>query len=317
MAFTISKEIRIGLLGVTSLVMLYFGVRFLRGTDFMKRENKFLVIYDEVGGLVEGNPVMVNGLTVGKVDDLRLDPQTQTKILVTLDVNKDIPVGDGTVAQLAASGLLGGKQINLLLGANKKVYEGGETLPSETETDMMANVQSQIKPLLGKADSLEAALMALISDLRITAKQVNKTLATVDETTVQVNGMLKSNDANIQRISGNTADLTQSLKDTEIKVKSLIIKLNTTADSLNKAQLPKTIKTAEKTLASLNTTLTAINQGQGTMGKLAKNDSLYRNLNASSEALTKLLNDFRERPKRYVHFSVFGRKESKDNKPSK
>jgi phospholipid/cholesterol/gamma-HCH transport system substrate-binding protein len=127
----------------------------------------------------------------------------------------------------------------------------------------------------------------------------------------QVNELLIDNQENISGITKNVHTLTSSLTDTEKKVKDLIVKLNTLGDTINKAQLGSALRATQSSLTELTTTLKSVNKGEGTMGQFAKNDSLYRNLNSSSEALAKLLNDFRERPKRYVHFSLFGKKEQK------
>lgn len=298
------------MLAIVTATMIYNGVKFLKGTDFLTRENKFMVVYDNIDGLVVGNSVAINGLAVGRVNKLELDLVTQRRVYVTLDIDKKIPIGNGTVAILANDGLLGGKKINLKLGANSKLFvgDGTDTLVPELEINLMTEATAKLSPMLRRADSLTVGLNDLVNDFRGTVKVLNKTLSSVESSSNTANDLLNANQKNIKSITTNVDGLTASLSDTEKKLKHLISKINVTADSLNKAPFGKTLRSAEKTLNTFNATLSSINNGNGTLGKLAKNDSLYRNLNQNSEALTKLLNDFRERPKRYVHFSLFGRK---------
>jgi len=310
LAFKYTRELKIGMLAIVTATMIYNGVKFLKGTDFLTRENKFMVVYDNIDGLVVGNSVAINGLAVGRVNKLELDLVTQRRVYVTLDIDKKIPIGNGTVAILANDGLLGGKKINLKLGANSKLYvgDGTDTLVPELEINLMTEATAKLSPMLRRADSLTVGLNDLVNDFRGTVKVLNKTLSSVESSSNTANDLLNANQKNIKSITTNVDGLTASLSDTEKKLKHLISKINVTADSLNKAPFGKTLRSAEKTLSTFNATLSSINNGNGTLGKLAKNDSLYRNLNQNSEALTKLLNDFRERPKRYVHFSLFGRK---------
>ena len=301
------------MLAIVTATMIYNGVKFLKGTDFLTRENKFMVVYDNIDGLVVGNSVAINGLAVGRVNKLELDLVTQRRVYVTLDIDKKIPIGNGTVAILANDGLLGGKKIILLLGANSRSFvgDGTDTLLSDKEVNLVAEASAKIAPILSKADTLITSLNSLVKGFKNTSKVLDATLNSVTATSNGVQTMLNSNEQHIASIATNVDGLTASLLDSEKKLKKLIGSLNVTSDSLNKAPFGQTLRSADKTMMSLNITLSNINKGQGTLGKLAKNDSLYRNLNQSTEALTKLLNDFRERPKRYVHFSLFGRKEIK------
>jgi len=313
LAFKYTKELKIGLLAIVTATMLYNGVKFLKGTDFLTRENMFIVVYDNIDGLVVGNLVLVNGMNVGRVSKLELDLVTQKKVYVSVDIDKKIPVGDGTKAVLSNDGLLGGKKIILLMGANSKSYvgDGTDTLLSGKEANLVAEASAKIAPILSKADTLITSLNSLVKGFQNTSKVLDATLNSVTATSDGVQSMLSSNEQHIASIATNVDGLTASLVDSEKKLKKLISSLNVTSDSLNKAPFGQTLRSADKTMISLNSLLSNINKGQGTLGKLAKNDSLFRNLNQSTEALTKLLNDIRERPKRYVHFSLFGRKEMK------
>jgi len=309
-----SKEIRIALFAIIALTMLVTGVKFLRGNGFFDSNSVYVTYFDNVGGLVDGNPIMVRGFTIGKVKKIRIAPNNPNKIEVFLDVEKDIRIPADSKITLASDGLLGGKLLNLEIGKQTTFLAENDVITSTVDGGMLAaigEIGAKVNPIISKADSIAYNLNILIKDFRKTSAILNTTLTSVGTSSNQVNELLIDNQENIGGITKNVNTLTSSLTDTEKKVKDLIVKLNTLGDTINKAQLGSALRATQSSLTELTTTLKSVNKGEGTMGQFAKNDSLYRNLNSSSEALAKLLNDFRERPKRYVHFSLFGKKEQK------
>ena len=309
-----SKEIRIGLFTVIALTMLVMGVKFLKGNGFLSSNVTYFSEFDNVGGLTDGNSVLVRGLGIGRVKKIVINPSNPTKVLVEIEIDKTIKVPTNSRLILASDGLLGGKLLNLEIGNATTFLPENATIPNATEGGMMetfGNIGGKVDPILTKADSIAVTLNLLLKDFRVTSSILNQTLTSVGTSSTKVNDLLAENQQNIKGITGNINTLTSSLTDTERKVKDLMVKLNTLGDTVNKAQIGSALRATQKSLTELTTTLQSVNKGEGTMGQLAKNDSLYKNLNASSEALAKLLNDFRERPKRYVHFSLFGKKEKK------
>jgi phospholipid/cholesterol/gamma-HCH transport system substrate-binding protein len=309
-----SKEIRIGLFAVVALTMLVMGVKFLKGNGFLSSNATYFSEFDNVGGLTEGNSVSVRGLAIGRVKSIVINPTNSSKILVEIEIDKNIKVPTNSRLVLAADGLLGGKLMNLELGNATTYMPENASIPNITDGGMMetfGSIGGKVDPILTKADSIAITLNLLLKDFRVTSAVLNQTLSSVGTSSNKVNDLLVDNQQNIKGITGNINTLTNSLTDTEKKVKDLMVKLNTLGDTINKAEVGSALRATQQSLSELTTTLKSVNKGEGTMGQFAKNDSLYRNLNASSEALAKLLNDFRERPKRYVHFSLFGKKDKK------
>jgi phospholipid/cholesterol/gamma-HCH transport system substrate-binding protein len=309
-----SKEIRIGLFAVVALTMLVLGVKFLKGNGFLSSNATYFSEFDNVGGLTDGNSVNVRGLAIGRVKSIIIKPTDSKKLLVEIEIDKNIKVPTDSRLVLASDGLLGGKLVNLEIGAATTILPENGTIANETDGGMMeaiGNIGTKVDPILTKADSIAVTLNLLLKDFRVTSGILNKTLTEVGTSSSKVNNLLADNQQNINGIASNINTLTSSLTDTEKKVKTLLVKLNTLGDTINKAEVGSALRATQKSLTELTSTLQSVNKGEGTMGQLAKNDSLYKNLNASSEALAKLLNDFRERPKRYVHFSIFGKKEKK------
>ena len=298
-----------------ALAIFYFGVRFLRGTDFLATNNTYYMVYPSVYGLTEGSSVTLSGMNVGQVRGIELHPNGKD-ILVKADIRKTIPVGDGTLAELISTDLLGTKGIGLKLSPNNKVFEADDTLKTAIEESMTDAIAKTAKPLIGKFDTTTGKVNTTLDEFSTTQKEIVLTLREYRKTAEQINGLLAENRSQMKEISGNLAKLSGSLIETEKTTRTLLVKMNSFVDTLNKAQIGKMVQKATVATDNLNQILARMNKGEGTLGKLSKNDSLYKNLNGSAQALEKLLSDMKGNPKKYVHFSIFGRKQ-KPEKPAK
>lgn len=308
-----SKEIKVGLLGIISLTILYLGFNFLKGLDIFRTENEYLAYYDEVEGLQSSNPVMYHGVTVGRV--VSVEPQQEkNRVEVRIAVNRKIKITDKTVAVLADNGLLGGKMIKLNLVAGNELADEGE-MPSVVEKGLMAGTMDKLSPTLANVDSLVLTLNKTIKQFDQTGTALKVLMAGATQTTTGVNGVIASNSKNLNTITGETAALTKNLNviaaNLDSQIKPILQKTNTFADSLNAVKLGATVSELNRSVAGLQGILNDINSGKGTVGKLAKDDSLYVNLDKTASNLSKLLGDMKENPKRYVHFSLFGKKDKK------
>ncbi|RAK02236.1 phospholipid/cholesterol/gamma-HCH transport system substrate-binding protein [Larkinella arboricola] len=307
----LSKEAKVGILAVVTLAMLYFGFNFLKGSDIFSRSNKYLVVYDNVDGLTASNPVQLNGLSVGRVDRIEILPTRSNQLLVTLDIDKQIKIGQGSKAVLADAGVLGGKVIILQIKPSNTSLESGDTLVSGKEAGITALIKEKTLPVLNSVDSLTFNLNRIVKQFDRTGLILNKTLEGVEATTGTLQLTVGENRESIRRLMANLSSLSASLAETEKQVKPLLAKANTFADSLNALKLGQTLASANQSIGTLQQMLADINSGKGTLGKLKGDEALYRNVNGATASLEKLLTDFRENPKRYVHFSLFGRKEKK------
>jgi len=312
----ISKEFKVGLLVVVAITLLYLGFNFLKGRDFFSSDNTFYTFYNDIDGLTISNQVIINGYAVGRVDKIELLPEQGNKLMVTLKVKKAIGVTEGSVPMLADGGLLGGKQINLILGKGK-VLESGDTLKGDVELGLTDMIAEKAGPLARNIDSTALVLKNMLVQYEAMSGSIAEILDNTKMTTASINGILDDNRQQLKNITANLAALTSSLKDTEAQFKPIIAKLNTFAESLNELEFAEISKKSNELLAELNKTTKSINNSEGTLGKLIHSDSLYQQLNYTVSDLDRLLIDLREHPQRYVHLSVFGRKEGKENKEDK
>lgn len=313
-----SKELKVGLLGLATLVMFYYGFNFLKGSDMFSGMNDYHVKFKNVDGLVTSNAVMLNGLQVGKVKSIELLPNEANALDVVLSISKKIDIYTGTEAILADNGFLGGKLINLNIGPKGKLLEEHGNLISKTETGISALIKEKTLPVLSNVDTLINSLKIVAAGFDSTGMYLDKMLKNSNQTVTTLNGTITENrdklrliTSNINTLTGNMNTLTASLIETEKGIKPLMGKFGSVADSLNALKLNEAVTSAKRSAESLQYMLAGLQAGKGTAGKLLKSDSLYHNLNNTMANLDQLFIDLKAQPKRYVHFSLFGRKDKK------
>ncbi|MBN8824625.1 MULTISPECIES: MlaD family protein [unclassified Spirosoma] len=305
----ISQEVKVGLLAVVSLLMFYYGFRFLKGSDFFSSTNKYQVVYDNIDGLVPSNPVRINGLSVGRVKSIEILQNQGNKLLVTLELNKTIRVTQGSKAVLDDDGLLGGKLIKLSIDPKGATLEDGGMLVATKESGLSALIREKTLPVLNNVDSLTFQLNRVVAQFDQTGSMLKQTLQSANAGVKTLDLTIAENRAGLKATLANVSHLSASLVETEKQLKPILAKADTFADSLQGLQLKQTLLTVNKTVDNLQKILADVNNGRGSLGKLTSDEQLYRNVNATAASLEKLLTDLREHPKRYVQFSLFGKKE--------
>lgn len=294
------KEFKIGLLTVSMGILLFVGFNFLKGIDVFSKEYDYYVLYREVPGLLESNAVKINGFKVGTVRNIELIPEKGNQVQVTLSISKDIKLPKNTKAYLADNGLLGEKMIDLKVEKPvKEIIEPEGVIEGAVAAGMIDGLQKAAEPL---AESLKMTLDSLQDVMSIYKQTGISAKVTLDRLTLLVAQNQLVLNQTLNNIQGLTSSLNQSLP-------ALANKMNSFADSLNKMEMVQTMADANKMIGELNQTLNAINDAEGTVGQLIKNDELHGEMVQTMKDLDALLIDFKEHPKRYVHFSVFGRKD--------
>ncbi|MBE9465648.1 MlaD family protein [Dyadobacter subterraneus] len=305
----LTKEVKVGLMAVMAMVLLYFGFHILKGSDVFSRTYKYYVIYDNIDGLTASNPVLLNGLNVGRVQEIKLLQNQQNRLLVSLDIQKGIILPKGTAALLADGGLLGGKVIHLAMGTSSVAMQDNDTLLGKKESGISAVLQEKALPLVTHADSLIQNLAAVADGFKETGKILNQMLKNYDQTGNAVQGLVTENRKNLLVMTSNLNKLSESLVETEKELKPILAKTGSFADSLQALRLGATVQSANQTISELRHLLAEVESGKGTAGKLIKDETLYNNLNSTIVSLNKLMTNFREYPKRYVQLSIFGKKD--------
>ena len=318
----ISKEFKIGIVVVCSVVAFIWGISFLKGSELFSSKYFLYAIYPKIDNLIPANPVLIKGYKIGQINKISLiNKNGEVKVLVKFLLTEDIKIPKNSVARAISSDLLGSKAIEIYFSKNQDFVDNGDTLIAETEQGLKESFNKQLAPLQAKAENLIGSIDSVmtVAKLMLNAKtranidqsfeSVRKAILSLEQTAYKMDDLIGSEKIKLSGILTNLNNVTSNLNKNEAKITNIINNVSNMTDSLAKSQLKSAISNADNTVKELNILLSKINQGQGTLGKLAKNDSLYNNLNKSAEDLDKFLKDLKLNPKRYVHFSIFGRKE--------
>ncbi|MGB0522714.1 MAG: MlaD family protein [Flammeovirgaceae bacterium] len=310
----ISKEFKVGLLTVISFSVLYFGFNYLKGINAFSSNHYYFAVYNTVDGLQVSNPVMINGLTVGRVNDISIMQGVNNKILVEIEVDEEINVGAQTEAHLVDNGLLGGKMISLQL-KNGGSVEDGDTLISKKPSGMLELLQQNATPLMDKAGNVMDSVSDKIGELQMS--DVQSILKNSAVTVQLINSMLANNKSKLDSIMTNFQQVSAALVKMEKKMNPILDKMNTVADSMTKVEMAATVAELQATLAEAKKSMKSINEGEGTVGKLMTDKAIYDNMNATIKDLDSLFIDMKAHPGRYVQFSVFGKKDKEAKRKEK
>ncbi|MBS1764181.1 MAG: MCE family protein [Bacteroidetes bacterium] len=305
----ISNEVKVGIAVIVTIAGFIWGLNYLKGTDLFASTNKYYVVYSDINGIVKTNPVIMNGFKIGKVDNIVYTADKSGKLIVTLKIDADIFVPRSSSAVIVSSDLLGSKAIELEFGEGSAPAKNGDTLMGNVESGLT----EQIKPLKNKAeglvtslDSLSLALSQLLNDN--SRNSLNKTFTNLERISSGLDQLVNADNSRLRSLISNADGVAANLNNNKGNINEILGNVNSLSDSLNKLQLNATVERLNKAITELNSVLTKIDNGQGSLGKLVNNDSLYMNLNNASANLDKLLIDLKANPKRYVSISVFGRK---------
>lgn len=305
------REAKVGLLGLIGIIIFYFGFSYLKGSDLFSTTQTYRVFYKDVMGLEVSNPVTYSGVVVGRVLGMKPDYE-KDRVEVTLAIKKEVKLTNNTSVMLADDGLIGGKLLKLKILPGEKAKDG-EEFKGEIESGLMQMMQTKLDPTLKNVDSLTVTLTKVVSEFAETGQALKILLASATASTAGVNGIIANNSKNLSAITGNAAVLTQNLntltKSLDAQLKPIMEKTGSFTDSLSQVKLGSTVNSLNATIKDLQGVVNGINEGKGTLGKLAGNDSLYVNLDKTAASLNMLLSDMKSNPRRYVHFSLFGGKD--------
>ncbi|MGE0562660.1 MAG: MlaD family protein [Flavobacteriales bacterium] len=300
----ISKEVRVGFFSLLAIALLIWGYNFLKGTNILYKSKTIYTIYPSVAGLAKSSPILVNGYQIGVVESIYFHPNNSGEIVVEMVFSEtDFVIPNNSIASLISMDFLGSKAIAIKLGNNTTNLMSGDTLIADLEKSMFDDVSDQILPLKDKAEKLMVSLDKTLTQLDIVLKDVDDVLSTRNKQ--RFSEALSNLNLTITAYKDVAESMNHSMKTLQPTLKNF----KTFSDSLAHLEMNATLQKAQSTFDNMSAIMAKINQGEGSMGKLINNDSLYLNLEAATKDLDKLLIDMKENPKRYVHFSIFGRKD--------
>ncbi|WP_372793749.1 MlaD family protein [Lutibacter sp.] len=306
----ITREVKTGIVAVSVIALFIWGFNFLKGFNLFDAPSKtYLSEYNNVQGLNTSSVVTINGVDVGKVISINFNnaPEKRGQLIVEFSVETDFEFSKNSIAKIYSTSLMGGKSLAIVPSYEGEMAKPGDFLQGEIESDIFSSVTEKLNPLQAKvenvivsADSLMTGLTDVLNtksrnNLKSSIQQLNETMLNFKNISESVDKLVKDNEIKL----GNT------LENAELMTSNLA-KLS---DTLVKANLGLTIKNLEATVNNLNKILAGVEAGEGTLGKLLNDEEMYHNLTNSSKELEELLREMKLNPKRFVHFSVFGKKD--------
>jgi len=319
----IRYEVKIGLLAIFTIAVFVWGYNFMKGKNILNSAKIYTVIYDRVNGLEESNAILISGYKVGLVNKIRFAPDQSGKLVVSLLIEEDFDIPKNSIARIYSSDLMGTRSINLILGDSEEISESGDTLIAEVEGTLQEQVSIEMLPLKNKAENLMLSIDSVLAVIQSTFNEnfrdnfsasfehIRETIKNLNRSTYALDTLLTNEDSRFSNFLANIESISGNLKENNEELTQLFQNMAAISDSLAKSQIRSTIDNLDRTLANMDITFTRINNGEGTLGLLLADDSLYLNLENATRSLDALLKDLKENPKRYVQVSVFGGKSSK------
>ncbi|MCD8291068.1 MAG: MlaD family protein [Prevotella sp.] len=295
-----SKEIKIALVAICGLVILYFGMSFLKGLNLFSSANTYLISFKDISGLASSSPIYADGYKVGVVDDIQFNYDNPEYITVEVDIDKQLRIPKGSSAEIV-SDMLGNVRVNLVLANDTdEQLKPGETIQGAVQGGALGKLGDMVpyvESMLPKLDSILYSLNLLLADpaLAQSLHNVQNITSDLTVTTNSLNTML--------------AELNKNVPGMMEKANGVLDNANTLTANLSTIDVAGTVAKADATLANVAEFTAQLNNKQGTMGLLMRDPSLYNNLTSTMSSADSLLIDLRAHPKRYVHFSLFGKKD--------
>ena len=318
----VSKEVKTGGVMLLCIFLAVWGANYLKGKNIFDDSLKLYAIYDNVGGLSRTNPVVFNGNKVGQVESVDFLKDFSGRLIVKFSITENfIKIPKDSKAEIFSDGFLGGKAINLSLGNSSEQVTEFDTLTSSIEASLQDAVNQQIAPLKNKAEdligSIDSAITTVKSIFNTQAQQdigssitnIKQSLDVFKQTMIDADAMVNENRQSLQRIFSNVESITQNFENNNDKLDQILTNLKSISDSLAGANLQQTVNNASIAMQQVAELMEKVNNGEGSLGALMNNDTLYQNLEAAAYDLDQLMLDMRLNPERYVHFSIFGRKD--------
>lgn len=303
----ISREVKTGILAIAGIALFIFGFSYLKGNNLLENDIIVYAKYDNVEGLKPSAPVTINGYAIGKVLDIYFEDEKSGTLIVKMSVDTKFKFSKNSKAELFQNGFIGGKEIQILPAYdNAENAKTDDYLQSATKEGMMELVNERLTPLQEKIEKVMSETDTLLvgfnnifdakaqADLRNSIAGLNATVASFNATAKSLNGLIDTNKdklnntlTNFEATSGNLTTMTNKLAQVDIA---------------------KTVEELQATIKKFDNLMASVENGEGSIGKLLKDEQLYENLAGASKQMEELLEDMKLNPKRYVHFSLFGKK---------
>lgn len=320
MAIKFKKEVKIGIIGLLTIVLLIWGMNFLKGKNVFSQKHKYFAVYKRIEGLQNTAPILIKGYKIGYVNNIYFNEKNRDEIIVELLIDNEIKLPENTIASIFSADLMGSKAINLLITNATTFYKPGDTINTQVEANLTEQVSVQMLPLKNNAENLMKEMQEALEVIKLifneqTRNNLSKSLENISATIQNLNNISRSIDSvlflgrnNLSEIISNIESITNNLKNSNKEIGAAVNNFSSITDSIAQSNIKSTINNINDVFAQLNDITTKINKGEGSLGALINNDTLYYNLQKTSADLDLLIKDINDNPKKYINISAFGGK---------
>ena len=304
-----NKEIRTGIIAIFTIVVLIYGINYLKGLNILDKNRIFHAKYDNIDGLLKGSVISLNGFNVGIVSNISL--QSDNSLLVSVKINEDFDMPANSILKISNQDLMGTKGISVILGNSDLLAKNNDTLIAEIENSLQDEVNKQILPLKNKAEGLISSVDSLMviftsvlntdarKNLASSFKNLDETFVLMSESMKELNKLVVTNEKNISNSIKNFESITGNISDNNESIENILKKMSSISDSVSSKDIGDIIK-------NLNNITNKISVGQGNLGLLNSDDQLYRNIEKTTNDISILVEEIKKDPKKYFNFSVLG-----------
>jgi phospholipid/cholesterol/gamma-HCH transport system substrate-binding protein len=308
----LSNEVKVGATALFAILVFIWLYNFLKGKDFFNSTAHYYTVYEKVDGLAESSPVEINGYKVGVVQSIDFIDAESGRLLVEFSVSKGFKIPKNTIAEIVPMSLLGGMKVQFIYGKGPGTYSAGDTIPGRVAESIIDKVETELMPVKDKITKLIEVLDSVISSVNDVMdedfkKNLGGSLANLNSTTESLDKIIGSKEKELKATLDNVNKFSQMLSENTGRMSSTFSNLEAITDTLAAADIYTSISNLKASLEKAALMMDNLNKGKGSAGQFLTNDTLYTNLTNSLESLNVLLQDMKANPKRYVHFSIFGK----------
>jgi phospholipid/cholesterol/gamma-HCH transport system substrate-binding protein len=312
----LSNETKIGILAIIAIAVLILGFNFLKGQSVFDKSDKLYAVFHRIDGLTTSNAVIVNGLQIGTVNELKEKDRSLDSIVVTINLSKDIDIPVNSIAYINKD-LLGAASVAIELG-NANVYvKSGDTLNTQVTTGIVEDVKASLNPALNSVNGTLKSVDSLIEVMGgyfdpNTRNNFQRIIANLSATSASLQSLLQSQSATLSQTLGNMNQITGNLARNNENINRTLTNLEKATANVANLNVQQTMDSLNYTVSQLNSAVSKINTTDGSIGLLLNDKRLYHNLENTTRSLNILMDDLRVHPRRYVNISIFGRKDKKN-----
>lgn len=305
------SKLKVGIFCIVAVVIFYFGACFFKGVSAFGKKTYYYAIFDNTGGLQASNAVMLNGYKIGQVTNVSIISDNPVRLCAELMITEDVNIPKDSKVQVAPKDLLGGTVVNILFGSDTRYLQDKDTMQAYVVppmTDGIDELKAQLGSILSSVDTITLSLKDVLAP-DAGGQDLKSTLANLESTTENLTYILSANKDKVGKLVTNLEQFSNTLSAAGPQLESIVENMDNITDSLSKANVRQTINDAQKAVGNIQLIVDKMQRGEGTLGQLVNNDSLYLNLEHSLYSLNELLVDLKANPKKYINVTVFGKKE--------